>query len=279
MRLSRVNVNGSPRLVLDGELLPKNISFAELLRLEHKEMWARLEDLPKESLAEEKGSGALLCPAEAHHEVWASGVTYLRSRDARKLESQVADVYEKVYDAERPELFFKALGWRSVGHGAEVRIRADSPWNVPEAEVCLVVNRHLDIVGYCAGNDVSSRAIEGENPLYLPQAKMYNGACALGPGVKLLAPDARAELDDLAVTVVIERAGAEVFSGGTSSAQMKRTFEELVAYLGLELTFPDGVFLLTGTGVVPPENFTLQAGDVVTIGVGGLELRNAVAPS
>lgn len=270
MLLSRVEQNGTARLQLDDGLLPEEVTLASLLALGHAELLEKLESLPKEAFS----SSHLLCPAEAYHEIWASGVTYLRSRDARKLESQVADVYERVYDADRPELFFKALGWRSLGHGAEVRIRADSKWNVPEAEVCLVINSALEIVGYCAGNDMSSRDIEGENPLYLPQAKMYNGSCAIGPGIKLIEPG---EEPELPVSVCIERSGQEVFAERTSTANMKRSFGELVSYLGRELDFADGVFLMTGTGMVPPDDFTLAAGDVVTIAVGELELVNTVA--
>jgi len=270
MLLSRIEHDGAPRLKLNEGLLPEEVTLASLLALGHSELIERLESLHKEA----GEGGKLLCPAEAYHEVWACGVTYLRSRDARKLESQVADVYERVYDADRPEIFFKALGWRSVGHGADVRIRADSKWNVPEAEVCLVVNRHLEIVGYCAGNDMSSRDIEGENPLYLPQAKMYNGSCALGPGIKFIKSG---EALELSVTVRIERSGNEVFAEQTSTANMKRSFEDLVSYLGREMDFAEGVFLMTGTGMVPPDDFSLQAGDVVTIGVGELELVNTVA--
>lgn len=273
MLLSRVKVGESVRLRLDDALLPEEVSLTELLQLSHEDLIAQLESLSKTPNTE----GELLCPAEPTQEIWASGVTYLRSRDARKLESQVADVYEKVYDAERPELFFKALGWRSVGDGAAVRIRADSSWNVPEPEVCLVINSALEIVGYCAGNDMSSRQIEGDNPLYLPQAKMYDGACAIGPSIKLLAPEALEELNGLPVSVSIKRGGAEVFAGETATSQMKRTFADLVKYLGLELSFPSGVFLMTGTGTVPPEDFTLAAGDEVTVTVGELSLRNEVA--
>lgn len=272
MLLSRVKVGEEIRLCLDNALLGAEVRLADLLALGHAELIARLEALPKGQSA----AGELLCPAEPTHEIWASGVTYLRSRDARKLESQVADVYEKVYDAERPELFFKALGWRSVGDGAPVRIRADSSWNVPEPELCLVINSALEIVGYCAANDMSSRAIEGANPLYLPQAKMYEGACAIGPSIKLLRPEELTTLHSLPIKIAIKRDGREVFVGETSTAQMKRTFTDLVRYLGLELRFPAGVFLMTGTGLVPPEAFTLHAGDEVGITVGSLRLSNPV---
>lgn len=216
----------------------------------------------------------LLPPIEPTQEVWASGVTYLRSRNARKAESETADVYDKVYVAERPELFFKALGWRVVGDGEPIRIRQDSRWNAPEPELVLVLNRHLQPVGFCVGNDMSSRDIEGANPLYLPQAKVYNGSCALGSGIQLLEEVA---LDNLAISMKIVRQKEVVFEDTTSTSQMKRSFEELTQYLGCELDFPHGVFLMTGTGLVPPETFSLEVGDIVTVTVGELQLRNPVA--
>jgi len=224
-------------------------------------------------LADEPAQGSLLPPVDPMHEVWAAGVTYLRSRQARELESGVGDVYARVYDAARPELFFKAIGWRVVGHAMPIRIRGDSRWNVPEPEMTLVVNRLGEIVGFCAGDDVSSRDIEGENPLYLPQAKVYNSSCALGPGIWLGGPD---ELSDLPIRLEIIRDGARLFGGETRSSHMKRGLEELVAYLGRELDFPHGVFLMTGTGIVPPDDFTLKVGDVVHITIASLDLENEV---
>lgn len=221
----------------------------------------------------EPAGGDLLAPLEPDHEVWASGVTYLRSREARQAESVVGDVYARVYDAQRPELFFKAIGWRVVGEGAGIRVRGDSSWNVPEPELVLVINHLGEVMGYCAGNDVSSRSIEGENPLYLPQAKVYTGACALGPG---LAVGEGARLEDLPIRLEIKRKGEQVFRAQTQTSQMKRRLEELVAYLCRELDFPHGVFLMTGTGIVPPEDFTLQAGDQVSVTVGELTLHNDV---
>ena len=153
--------------------------------------------------------GPLLAPIEASHEVWACGVTYQRSREARQAESNTGDVYDRVYAAQRPELFFKAIGWRVVGHQQPVRCRADSDWNVPEPELTLVINQHGEIVGYTAGNDMSSRSIEGENPLYLPQAKIYNASCALGPAIQLLDVD---RLHDLPIEISIERDGQAGFS-------------------------------------------------------------------
>ena len=216
----------------------------------------------------------LLAPIESQ-EVWAAGVTYLRSRDARIEESKDGgNVYDRVYAAERPEIFFKATPSRVVAPGAAVRIRSDSKWNVPEPEVALAINSKGRIFGYTVGNDMSSRDIEGENPLYLPQAKVYLGCCALGPGIVIRDPLPPAT----SIELRIRRGGAEVFSGATSLTQMKRTFEELAAWLCRENEFPAGCFLLTGTGLVPPNDFTLNHGDEIAITVASLgTLRNVVA--
>ena len=171
-------------------------------------------------------------------------------------------------------MFWKSIGWRVVGHEQPIRVRADSAWNVPEPELTLVVNAHREIVGFCVGNDVSSRDIEGENPLYLPQAKVYNGSCALGPGI-LLGDVER--LKDLSIQLAIKRGGRIGFQGETRTAQIKRPLEELVKYLAKELDFPRGAFLMTGTGVVPPTDFSMSPGDVVTITIGALTLENRVA--
>jgi 2-dehydro-3-deoxy-D-arabinonate dehydratase len=198
----------------------------------------------------------------------------VRSREARKLESRTADIYERVYEAERPELFFKSIGWRVVGTAANVRIRKDANWNVPEPEMVLVVNRFGEIVGYAAGNDMSSRDIEGENPLYLPQAKVYDGSCAIGPGILLAG---LAELADVAIALRVTRNDNEVFLGRTSTAQMKRGFDELVRCLAAEYALPAGALLMTGTGLVPPDDFSLAIGDEVHITVGTLTLKNTVS--
>ncbi|MDB4914307.1 MAG: 2-hydroxyhepta-2,4-diene,7-dioate isomerase [Gemmatimonadetes bacterium] len=208
--------------------------------------------------------GELRAPIESQ-EVWAAGVTYFRSRTARIEESHDAGsgtFYDRVYSAERPELFFKAAGWRVRASGGTIRIRRDATWNVPEPELALYINSVGKIIGYTIGNDVSSRDIEGENPLYLPQAKVYDGSCALGPCV-LVTDDALPAETPIAISIV--RAGAEVFQGETSISQMRRTPVELVEYLYREMSFPRGAVLLTGTGVVPPDGFTLQSGDRVDI--------------
>jgi len=212
--------------------------------------------------------GALdLLPPIGSQEVWAAGVTYFRSRTARMEESRDAgggDFYDRVYSAERPELFFKATPRRVVGQGAFVRVRQDSKWSVPEPELALVVNARGEIVGYTIGNDMSARDIEGENPLYLPQAKVYSESCAIGPGV-LVSSDVLPPETPIDLTVT--RAGAEAFRGSTTLASMRRTPRELVAFLYRENSFPDGCVLLTGTGIVPPDEFTLRSGDHIRIAI------------
>ncbi len=207
-------------------------------------------------------------------EVWAAGVTYERSRDARMLEAVSADPYERVYGAERPEIFLKATPGRVRGPGEPVTIRSDSSWDVPEPELAVVCNSRLEVVGYTIGNDVSSRSIEGENPLYLPQAKVWDGSCALGP---VIVPSWDFDPAGRAIELVIQRGGAEVFRGATSTARLHRTIPDLVSHLGRHQEFAHGVILLTGTGIVPPDAFTLEQGDLVTIRIDGIgELRNPV---
>ncbi len=270
MYLSRHRVDGGIRWALNGRYLPPEFTLDRLLELPAGDVRGFLEDLSVEGAAEDP----LLAPVEPGQEVWASGVTYLVSREARMFESGEADIYAKVYDAVRPELFFKAVGWRVVGHGEPVRVRRDSHWNVPEPELVLVLNSGMEIVGYTAGNDVSSRDIEGENSLYLPQAKIYDGCCSLGPGIVLGGPDSMRELQ---IRMRILRGGEPVFEGEISTSQMKRPLEELAEYLGKELSFPAGAFLMTGTSLVPPEDFDLSPGDRVEISVGELTLANEVA--
>jgi 2-dehydro-3-deoxy-D-arabinonate dehydratase len=208
---------------------------------------------------------AHLLPPIDHQEVWAAGVTYERSKEARMEESQAASFYDRVYDAERPELFLKATPSRVTGSNGTVRIRRDAQWNVPEPELALLVTPQLRIVGYTIGNDVSSRDIEGENPLYLPQAKVYRDCCALGP-VILLEEEWR-EHREFEIALAVRRGEETAFTGSISTARMKRQFLQLVDYLGRDNLFPDGAFLLTGTGIVPEDAFTLAAGDVVEMSV------------
>lgn len=210
-------------------------------------------------------------------EVWAAGVTYFRSRTARMEESETAgSFYDRVYEAERPELFFKGNARTVVASGEPIRIRDDSKWNVPEPELVLVANAAGRIIGYTAGNDVSSRDIEGENPLYLPQAKVYDGSCALGPAIVVSSE----ELDrEMRISLTIQRAGDTIFAGDTSLRELRRDPEELVRYLYRNQSFRNGCFLMTGTGIVPGDDVTLEPGDVVSITVGALPpLVNSVAP-
>ena len=214
----------------------------------------------------------------AGQEIWASGVTYLRSREARMEEAKDAgggDFYAKVYDAQRPELFFKSAAHRAVGDGEKVRIRKDSGWNVPEPELTLFMCSAGTIEGYTIGNDMSSRDIEGENPLYLPQAKCYDGAAALGPC--LFVPDGPINPKSV-ISIEISRNGKAVFSDEISIDRMKRSHTELAEYLFREMSFPQGAYLMTGTGIVPPDSFTLGYGDVITIQIEGIgTLTNEVA--
>ena len=210
-----------------------------------------------------------LAPIEAQ-EVWAAGVTYFRSRAARMAESESAgggDFYDRVYSAERPELFFKATPHRVVGPEAAVRIRRDSKWNVPEPELALLISPGAKILGYTIGNDLSSRDIEGANPLYLPQAKIYDACCALGPAILVSHEQIPASTG---IHLKIRRGGEAVFQGSIKLTEMKRSMEELVAFLFRESSFPNGCFLLTGTGIVPPDSFTLAAGDRVEISIDGI---------
>jgi 2-dehydro-3-deoxy-D-arabinonate dehydratase len=209
-------------------------------------------------------------------EVWAAGVTYLRSKTARMEESDFsANAYDRVYAAERPELFFKSMPEKVVTTGEAVGIRRDAKWNVPEPELALVLNSNGLIVGYTIGNDMSSRDIEGENLLYLPQAKIYSRSCALGPWITLGTPEK--DVREWTIRIEIHRQGQSVFTGETSVGQIKRGFEELADYLFRCQDFPHGAVLLTGTGIVPPEGFTLEVRDEIQINIGGIgSLRNSV---
>jgi 2-dehydro-3-deoxy-D-arabinonate dehydratase len=205
-----------------------------------------------------------LAPIEGQ-EIWAAGVTYTRSRDARMEESKssgTATCYDRVYSAARPELFYKGSAHRVAGPGQPIRIRKDSQWNVPEPELTLLISAAGQITGYTIGNDVSSRDIEGENPLYLPQAKVYDGSAALGPCILLMEAPLPSQT---AIEIEIRRSGGAVFAGRTEISRIKRELASLAEYLFRECSFPAGCFLMTGTGIVPPDSFTLMSGDEVTI--------------
>jgi 2-dehydro-3-deoxy-D-arabinonate dehydratase len=275
MRLAKVRLGGGTAVArIEGEealVLDTPMSLSDLLHAERFPSLAVREKLPL--------SSTVLLPPLDRQEVWAAGVTYIRSKVAREEESASSGgsrFYDMVYTAPRPELFFKAPAWRVVGPGGKIRIRKDAKWNVPEPELALVITPKLRVAGFTIGNDVSSRDIEGENPLYLPQAKLYDGSCAIGP-VVLLA-EALPALNEVTIKLVIRRGPATVFEGATAASQLKRTFEELVGWLGREMSFPDGAVLLTGTGVVPPDTFTLASGDEVSISIAGIgTLSNTVA--
>jgi 2-dehydro-3-deoxy-D-arabinonate dehydratase len=242
--------------------LPQLLSEIDLTPLPHYD----LEGL----LRQPDHRAAHLLPPVDRQEVWAAGVTYAWSREARVREARAKEVYVRVYDADRPELFFKSLGEKVVGPRDWIGIRGDSAWDVPEPELALVLNPALQVVGYTIGNDVSSRDIEGENPLYLPQAKMYRHACALGPAIRLA--DAGIDPTRLEIQMTILREEAPAFAGVASTAQIHRSLEGLTAYLGRYNGFPQGVVLLTGTGIVPGDDFTLQEGDEVVIQIEGIGL-------
>ncbi len=220
-------------------------------------------------------SAKLLPPIDTQ-EVWAAGVTYKRSQTARMEESETAaSCYDRVYASPRPEIFFKATPHRVRGTHSQLRIRTDATWNVPEPELALVISPALEIVGFTIGNDMSSRDIEGDNPLYLPQAKVYNQCCGLGPWITLV--DGMPARDKIEISLQIVRAGEVVFDQSTSVAQMARTFESLVEWLGRDNSFPDGAFLLTGTGIVPNSDFTLAVDDRVDITISGIgTLTNSI---
>jgi 2-dehydro-3-deoxy-D-arabinonate dehydratase len=218
--------------------------------------YADLDRAPDETVAH-------LLPPIDRQEVWAAGVTYAWSREARVREAKAKDVYVQVYEADRPELFLKCLGEKAVGPNDWVGIRGDSEWNVPEPELTLVLNPALEIVGYTAGNDVSSRDIEGENPLYLPQAKVYRHSCALGPVITLA--DDTVDPANLNIQMTITRGEETVFRGEVGTDTINRALEDLAAYLGRYEDFPHGVLLMTGTGIVPEDAFTLQDGDRIAI--------------
>jgi 2-dehydro-3-deoxy-D-arabinonate dehydratase len=258
------------------DLTPAGITQLSPL-LESEDPIARLDQIKLEKLPHLPLSEVHLCAPVEQQEVWAAGVTYLRSKKARMEESDFsATAYDRVYQAERPELFFKSLPEKVVATGEPVGIRRDALWNVPEPELALVMNSRGKVVGYTIGNDMSSRDIEGENLLYLPQAKVYHRSCALGPWITLGASESVAR--DWNIRIAIRRNGQVAFNGETSVGQIKRSFEELAGFLFRSQVFPHGAVLLTGTGIVPADNFTLQEGDDVEIEISGIgSLRNPVA--
>ncbi len=269
---------GVGQIVAD-QLLPLDLSggqFRSLFEiLESENPYEDVKLLTQTEGAVPVNSVRLLPPIDSQ-EVWAAGVTYKRSKTARMEESATAaSCYDRVYASPRPELFFKATPHRVAGYGDPLRIRVDSQWNVPEPELALVLNSRLDLVGFTIGNDMSSRDIEGDNPLYLPQAKMYNQCCGLGPWITLATGMPAAA--SIGISLVIRRENEVVFEGKTGVDQMARSFENLIGWLGRDNSFPTGAFLLTGTGIVPDSSFTLQPGDIVEIKIDGIgTLRNAI---
>jgi 2-dehydro-3-deoxy-D-arabinonate dehydratase len=284
MRLAYFTVDGAeePRFgLIAGERVvdlarsggPESLTAA--LQLPAAELRSALESVEVGSHVDSPLTSVRLRAPIDRQEVWAAGVTYLRSRDARMEESSQRDVYDRVYDADRPELFLKATPNRVSGPGEAIAIRGDSGWDVPEPELVILLNAHGELVGFTIGNDVSSRSIEGENPLYLPQAKVYSRCAALGPAVVMM--DELPDVSNLEIRLTIRRGGAELFQDRTATSQLHRSLADLIAYLLRDNEFPAGVFLMTGTGIVPPSEFTLQDGDEVTIQIEGIgSLANPV---
>ena len=255
---------------------------ADLSGLGFKSVTELLEDtsllkaINEANIPATKHHAVRLLPPVEKQEVWAAGVTYLRSKKARMDESEFsATAYDRVYEAPRPEIFFKSLPEKVSPHGGPIGIRSDAKWNVPEPELALVINSRKELVGFTVGNDMSSRDIEGENLLYLPQAKVYKHSCALGPCITMGASEEEART--WAIAIHIFREGKDVFSGKTSVDQIKRRFSELIDYLCRSQHFPNGAVLLTGTGIVPADDFTLHPGDIVRINISGIgSIENTV---
>jgi 2-dehydro-3-deoxy-D-arabinonate dehydratase len=256
-RLARGDSHGRPT-----DLLPEELSIDGLLS-ERSDALRRAASEP--SSGDVPRGARIVAPVESQ-EVWAAGVTYFRSREARREEAAEPSAYDLVYDAQRPELFFKSPGWRVRGPGEPIAVRSDSAWNVPEPELALVLDAAMDVAGYAVGDDVSSRSIEGENTLYLPQAKVYDGACAVGP---CIVP--AGEVDPpFTIALEVSRGANVAYRGVTTTELMRRSFGELCSYLGRALTFPVGAVLLTGTPLVPDPPFTLEPADLVSIEIEGL---------
>jgi 2-dehydro-3-deoxy-D-arabinonate dehydratase len=278
MHIVRYDTGSGPRVGVrhEGQVaeLPEVASVAELLRLPADRLRSLVEGASFAG-AVPAASVRMLPPLDGRGEVWCAGVTYARSRGARMEESSEQSVYDKVYAADRAELFMKSPAWRVVTDGEPIGLRADSGHDVPEPELAVVVNAHGEVVGYTVCDDVSSRSIEGENPLYIPQAKMFAGGCALADGIRPAWEVADAA--DLRIRLEVLRDGAVVFEGETSTAQLTRPLQALVDQLCVANDFPDGAILATGTGIVPEMDFALRAGDVVDIEVEEVgRLRNPV---
>jgi 2-dehydro-3-deoxy-D-arabinonate dehydratase len=269
----RVGLVADDSALLD--LTPAGVNQMHPL-LESDDPVSQLNQIANQNLPRLALSEVQLCAPVEQQEIWAAGVTYLRSKTARMKESDFsATAYDRVYAAERPELFFKSIAEKVVAPGEPVGIRRDARWNVPEPELALILNSKGKIVGHTIGNDMSSRDIEGENLLYLPQAKIYDRSCALGPWITVGTTETTAR--EWKIRLAIRRSGESVFAGETSVGQIKRRFEELAGHLFRSQVFPHGAVLLTGTGVVPPDTFTLQERDVVEIEITGIGLlRNPV---
>jgi 2-dehydro-3-deoxy-D-arabinonate dehydratase len=270
----QIGVDGKPLFglidgndVIDIEAAGGPATLGTALRLSKSDLDVALDRVRESDLRTPLNEVALKAPID-WQEVWCAGVTYRRSRDARMEESRAESVYDIVYEADRPEIFFKGMRFRVAGPGEEIAVRSDSTWDVPEPECALVINSAGEIIGYTVGNDVSSRSIEGENPLYLPQAKVYDKAAALGPVIALASEIENP--NDLTIELLIERDGAVGFQGTTSTNQLHRTFDDLVEYLYRDNTHYHGAILMTGTGIVPPSDFTLEAGDQVSITIDGI---------
>jgi 2-dehydro-3-deoxy-D-arabinonate dehydratase len=281
MKLCRFLHQGGTRIGIAGERgVISDLTAAGVKQLtpllDRDDLASFLPSLAAQNLPQVHIADVRLLPPIERQEVWAVGVTYLRSKKARMEESDFsATAYDKVYDAPRPELFFKSMPEKVVGFGDKVGIRRDATWNVPEPELALVLNSQGKIAGYTIGNDMSSRDIEGENLLYLPQAKIYDRSCALGPFIEVGATEDEART--WTIDIQISRADSVVFRGDTSVSRIKRPFNELAEYLFRSQTFPSGAVLLTGTGIVPGDDFTLHAGDVIRIDVSGIgSLENSV---
>ena len=275
--LVRVRTDGETHLCLwrAGELRDLDpLSLDQLLRLPLNQMRDLLEPEGRPFPRRDPATVELAAPADTQ-EVWAAGVTYLRSREARLEEARQKTIYEHVYESDRPELFFKAAGWRVVPDGGEVGIRADSTWDVPEPELAVLSNARAEVVAYSCGNDMSSRSLEGENPLFLPQAKIYDRSCAIGPAAVLAWG---VDIARASIRMTIERDGTTAFTGRSTVADMTRDPSKLVSVLHSSYTLPAGAWLLTGTSLVPPEPYTARPGDVVRIAIDGLgELTNSVS--